>query len=134
HSGDRGKSWTVVETPMAAGVASAGIFSIAFRDREHGVIVGGDYKQPKAPGANAAVTADGGKTWTLVKQPPSYRSAVAWAKDRWIAVGTSGSHVSVDDGATWKELDRENYNSVAFTPDGDGWAVGPKGRVAKFVK
>jgi hypothetical protein len=40
----------------------------------------------------------------------------------------------VDDGANWKPLDRENYNSVAFTATGDGWAVGPKGRVAKFVK
>jgi hypothetical protein len=26
------------------------------------------------------------------------------------------------------------YNSVAFTAMGDGWTVGPKGRIAKFVK
>ncbi len=50
-----------------------------------------------------------------------------------MAVGTSGSDVSADDGASWKPLDREKYNSVAFTPAGDGWAVGPKGRVSKFV-
>ena len=61
-------------------------------------------------------------------------SGVAWAKDRWVAVGTSGSDVSEDDGATWKQLDREKYNAVAFTLTGDGWAVGPKGRVAKFVR
>ena len=29
---DRGQSWTVHETPIAAGNASAGIFSLAFRD------------------------------------------------------------------------------------------------------
>ena len=46
----------------------------------------------------------------------------------------TGSHASVDDGSTWKELDRENYNSVAFTPEGEGWAVGPKGRVVRFGK
>jgi photosystem II stability/assembly factor-like uncharacterized protein len=133
HSTDRGRSWTVSETPVAAGVESAGIFSIAFRDREHGIIVGGDYKKPNATSATAATTAVGGKTWTIAKQPPPYRSAVAWAKDRWIAVGISGSSVSLDDGVTWKELDRENYNSVAFAPTGEGWAAGPKGRVARWA-
>jgi hypothetical protein len=59
---------------------------------------------------------------------------VAWAKDRWVAVGTSGSDVSLDDGVTWKLLDRQNYNSVGFTPTGEGWAVGPKGRIAVFAK
>jgi hypothetical protein len=40
----------------------------------------------------------------------------------------------VDDGATWNPLDREKYNCAAFAATGDGWAVGPKGRIAKFVK
>ncbi len=43
---DRGRTWTVAETPLKAG-ASAGIFSIAFRDSQHGVIVGGDYRRRK---------------------------------------------------------------------------------------
>jgi hypothetical protein len=49
-------------------------------------------------------------------------------------VGTSGSDYSLDDGKTWNQLDRENYNSVSFTPSGDGWAAGPKGRIARFAK
>ena len=93
-----------------------------------------DHEKPNDAGATAATTADGGQTWTLGGQPLPYRSGVAWAKDRWVAVGKSGSHVSHDDGATWKEVDRESYNSVAFTPTGEGWAVGEKGRIAKFVK
>ena len=32
----------------------AGIFSIAFRDSSHGMIVGGDYKKPKDSGLNSA--------------------------------------------------------------------------------
>jgi photosystem II stability/assembly factor-like uncharacterized protein len=123
----------VSEAPILARTASAGIFSIAFRDRKHGMIVGGDYRKPHARGATAAITADAGKTWTLLDRPFPYRSCVAWAKDRWVVVGTSGSDVSLDDGATWKPLDRENYNSVAFTRAGEGWAVGPRGRVAKFA-
>ena len=134
HSSDRGRSWEVSDTPILAGAASAGIFSIAFRDKKNGIIVGGDYRKPNDVGATAAITGDGGKTWKVLDKRLPYRSAVAWAKDRWIAVGTSGSHVSTDNGDTWKPLDRENYNSVAFAPTGQGWAVGPKGRIANFAK
>jgi hypothetical protein len=123
----------VNNTPIVAGNASAGIFSIAFRDRQHGLIVGGDYRKPNDAGPNAAITAGGGRTWKLIDKPFGYRSGVAWAKDRWIAVGTSGSDASLDDGATWKPLDRQNYNSVAFTPTGEGWAAGPHGRIARFL-
>jgi photosystem II stability/assembly factor-like uncharacterized protein len=98
------------------------------------MIVGGDYKKPNDTNATAAITSDGGKTWKTLDKRLPFRSAVAWDKDRWVAVGTSGSHVSKDNGDTWKLLDRENYNSVGFTSTGEGWAVGPKGRIAKFAK
>lgn len=134
RSNDRGQNWEVSESPIVAGGESAGIFSLAFRDKDNGVIVGGDYRKPDASGATAATTSDGGKTWTAINDRLPFRSSVAWAKDRWVAVGTSGSHVSEDNGATWNLLDRENYNSVRFLESGEGWAVGPKGRMAKFVK
>jgi photosystem II stability/assembly factor-like uncharacterized protein len=121
HSHDRGKHWTVTNTPIVAGTPSAGIFSIAFRDQDHGIIVGGDYRQPNERGANVAITSNGGQTWTLIDRALPYRSGVAWAKDRWVVVGTSGSDFSLNDGATWKPLDRENYNSVGFAPTGEGW-------------
>jgi photosystem II stability/assembly factor-like uncharacterized protein len=133
HSTDRGRHWTASEAPLPAGVPSAGIFSIAFRDEKHGLIVGGDYRKPNDPGPNAAITVDGGKSWTPLGRPFAYRSGVAWAKDRWIAVGTSGSDESRDDGITWRPLDSRNYNSVSFAPDGTGWAAGPRGLVAKFA-
>ncbi len=133
HSADRGRNWTVSETPILAGADSAGAFSIAFRDRDHGMIVGGDYRRPNDPGPTAAATSDGGKTWTPTRSPLAYRSCVAWSKDRWVAVGTSGSDVSPDDGANWKPLDHERYNTVGFTAAGQGWAVGPGARIARFV-
>jgi photosystem II stability/assembly factor-like uncharacterized protein len=134
HSRDRGQRWVVSETPIAAGVESAGIFSIAFRDQDHGMIVGGDYRKPNDSGATAAIMHDGGKTWTLLEDKLPYCSCVAWAGDRWVAVGISGSHSSQDDGATWKRLDHENYNSVGFAASGEGWAVGPKGRIDRYAK
>ncbi len=134
RSTDRGQTWEVSDTPIVAGRESAGIFSLAFRDKDRGMIVGGDYRKANDSGVTAALTADGGKTWTLIKDRLPYRSAVAWNKGRWVVVGTSGSNESDDNGGHWKLLDRENYNNVQFTSSGEGWAVGPKGRIARFAK
>jgi photosystem II stability/assembly factor-like uncharacterized protein len=139
HSSDRGRSWTVRDTPLRAGVAAAGAFSVAFRDATHGVVVGGDYQQPKLRGRNAALTSDGGVTWTVVDSatsPAGYRSAVAFvpgfAGQRLVAVGLSGADTSSDGGRTWAVMDTTAYNSVQFSGT-SGYAVGPKGRVAKYA-
>ena len=47
HSADRGKNWTVAETPIIHGAASQGVFSLAFWTAKDGVAVGGDYKEPQ---------------------------------------------------------------------------------------
>jgi photosystem II stability/assembly factor-like uncharacterized protein len=139
HSADRGRTWTAHDTPMRAGVASAGNFSAAFRDARHGAIAGGDYQRPALRGRNLAVTTDGGATWTLADSatsPAGYRSAVSFlpnSKGRvLVAVGLTGTDVSRDGGATWTPVDSVAYNSVQFATDGSGWAVGPKGRIARW--
>ncbi len=129
HSTDRGKTWAVQTSPLTTGSKSAGVFGIAFRDELNGVIVGGDYTKPDDLGANAAVTSDGGKTWTPT-DPLPFRSCTAWANGRWVAVGTSGADAT-DDGKVWQSLDGGKFNSVAFK-GGVGWAVGPDGRVANW--
>jgi len=79
HSADRGKTWEVFDTPIFHGPESAGIFSIAFRDSQNGVIAGGDYKHPDDDGPNLAFTEDGGKTWKLsTLHPQAFFSAVAY--------------------------------------------------------
>lgn len=129
RSTDRGKTWAVQDCPLGGRSKSAGAFGIAFRDATNGVIVGGDYTKPTEAGPHAAVTTDGGKTWTLTP-PLAFRSCVAWAGDRWVAVGTSGADVS-GDGKVWRSLDNGNWNAVGFA-GGVGWAVGPDGRVARW--
>src|SRR4051812_37049371 len=64
HSSDRGRTWTVAQTPIHSGDGgSAGIFSVAFTDSRNGVAVGGNYSQPRTPYVNVALTSDGGATW-----------------------------------------------------------------------
>lgn len=137
HSADGGGAWTVVSTPMRADAADAGIFSLAFSDGQHGIAVGGSYRKFNETSGNIAVTSDGGRTWTVPAGAPprGFRSAVAYVPDRkmWIAVGTSGADISIDDGRNWKQFDTGNYNAVSFAAGTTGWAVGPAGLIAKFA-
>jgi photosystem II stability/assembly factor-like uncharacterized protein len=136
HSNDSGRTWTAVETPMAARNSSAGIFSLA-RDFKKIFAVGGDYKDPNRSSRSAAYSADDGKTWRLVAQSPGgYRSGVAWVRDDptlWVVVGPNGEDVSKDSGLRWKHTDSLNLNAVVILDIWDGWAVGPHGTIARFV-
>lgn len=138
RSSDRGRTWTVADTPIHAGNASSGIFSVAFSDARHGVVVGGDYAKPKEPFDNVAVTDDGGRTWRLAKGPlpAGYVSAVAYMPATGgrslAAVGLAGTARSSDGGESWTMIDTVAYNSVAFASQRVGWAAGPRGRIAKW--
>lgn len=137
RSTDRGATWKAASTPITAGNASSGIFSIAFKDARNGVIVGGDYRKENEAGNNVATTTDGGATWTLAKGPlPSgFRSAVAYVPGTrgpmLVAVGPSGSDYSLDNGASWASLGSTGFHAVSFAGADAGWAVGEGGRIAK---
>lgn len=139
-SENRGKSWKAYETPITKGTAGSGIFSIAMFDKKRGVIVGGNYEKPNETNNNLAFTTDGGKTWKLSKGLNGYRSSVAFIKNPAsnfiMAVGSNGSDFSLSGEEKWKQLDKENYNSVkAGFASGFNlvfWAVGANGRVAKY--
>ncbi len=134
HSSDRGKNWDVTEAPILTGIDSAGIFSIDFKDNKNGIIVGGDYREPKQPGKTVAVTSDGGKTWIPIENQLPFRSGVLYAKNSIIAVGTSGSNLSIDGGKSWQQLNSENYNVVSVAKTGAVWAAGPKGLISRLIK
>ncbi len=135
---DDGRTWSVVATLVATGDAT-GIFSIAFRDAMHGMVVGGNYQQESGAVDNVATTSDGGATWTLVRQRglSGFRSVVAWlpaSRGGWLAVGPSGSDFSSDDGRTWTPAGGEGYDALSFVPRGTtGWAAGARGRIARVT-
>ena len=136
HTKDRGATWTIAETPVAAS-ASAGIFSVAFRDARHGMAVGGDFRKEQDAIDNAAVTADGGATWTAVKGLGGFRSVVAHvqgSKASWIAAGPSGADISDDDGRTWRAIGGSGYHTFSFARSGKaGWGAGERGAIGKLI-
>jgi photosystem II stability/assembly factor-like uncharacterized protein len=133
---DAGRHWRVVDTPIAS-AASAGIFSVAFRDPQHGLTVGGDYRREGDAIDNAAATSDGGRSWTIVKGLGGFRSVAAFvpkSKSSWIAVGPRGADWSDDDGRTWTAIPGEGFHAFAFSPSGRiGWGVGENGRIAALT-
>ena len=141
HTADQGKTWTAVDTPVAAS-NSAGIFSVAFRDASHGVIVGGDYSKEKEAIDNVAITSDGGRTWTLVKERglTGFRSAVKYVpgtKMSLVAVGPQGADTSDDDGKTWSPLatpaSLPGFDALSFAPGKKvAWASGNRGALARL--
>ena len=103
RSEDGGDNWQAIEIPFISGSDGSGVFSIAFKDALHGVIVGGDYEHPEVNEQVAAYTNDGGLTWTAsTVMTGGYRSAVDWLSeyDAWFAVGPDGCDWSLD-GVAW---------------------------------
>ena len=129
---DRGRSWRVTSTAVPSG-PSAGIYSLAFRDSRHGVALGGDYATPASAPDGAAVSRDGGRGWTVARQEPAeYRSGSAWLnRGGWLtlAVGPTGSDLSVDGGVRWRRFDSGSFDSVDCTRGGACWASGERGRI-----
>lgn len=136
RSDDSGRSWTVTQTPLATG-PSAGIFSLAFSDDSHGIVVGGDYKKETEAVSNAAVTIDSGRTWTAINGLSGYRSAVAYlpGTNHWlVAVGPSGTDRSNDGGKTWSAVPGPGFHAIGVPPRARiAWAVGEKGSIGRIA-
>jgi photosystem II stability/assembly factor-like uncharacterized protein len=135
RTSDGGRTWAIADTPLASG-PSTGIFSIAFRDEKHGVVVGGDYQKEKEAVNNMAVTSDGGVTWTLVKGLSGFRSVVAYVPGTktLIALGPSGGDYSTDDGRTWTPIDGPGFDTFSFVPGKQvGWGAGDKGKIGRLT-
>ena len=131
---DGGRTWRVTDTPVPSG-ASAGIYSLAFRDPWHGIAVGGDYAVPDTAPQGSATSRDGGRTWTTSAGiPGAYRSGAAWVGLGPLAltVGPTGSDYSYDGGRTWRRFDTGSFDAVICAPDRSCWASGEQGRVAKL--
>ena len=137
RSTDGGRTWAAASTPLAAG-GSSGIFSVAFRDEQHGIVVGGDYRKESEAVDNAAVTDDGGRTWRAVTGLSGFRSVVAYvpgSKADLVAVGPQGADQSTDDGRTWTPIaGASGFHTFGFARQQRiGWGAGEKGAIARLA-
>jgi photosystem II stability/assembly factor-like uncharacterized protein len=135
---DFGDTWSEAPTPILSTDGASGVFSLSFLDDETGVAVGGKYNQPDSVYDDAAVTLDGGRSWTLVARTRlgGAASGVSYIPGAptpsLVAVSASGGTAfSLDNGQNWTVFDTTSYQAVAFLEPGVGWAVG-RGRISRI--
>jgi photosystem II stability/assembly factor-like uncharacterized protein len=134
RSDDQGRRWAVVTTPIVSG-ENAGVATLAFRDEQHGMALGGRLlKADDRSDSVAAVTSDGGETWTLVNRPTFsgavYGATVVPGMPGYVVVaGPKGLDWTGNDGRSWTNLSGSGYWAVDCTSLHACWAVGPGGRI-----
>jgi photosystem II stability/assembly factor-like uncharacterized protein len=135
---DAGKSWSVYDTPIP-GDSTAGIASVAFRDRLHGLIGGGNVADTVTSLKNVARSEDGGRTWRLTTPAPFPGAVYGLAyipgdpRHTVVATGPGGTAWSTDEGNTWSLLpDVRGYWGLAFAGKKAGWLVGEGGKILKL--
>ena len=117
-SSDKGKTWSVNNSPIIQGETMTGIFTADFYNEKIGFIAGGNYEKPNQNYGNKALTINGGKTWDLVseKQGFGYASCVQFLPEsngeQLVSVGANGIYYSCDKGNSWKQL---SADSTLFT-------------------
>jgi hypothetical protein len=138
RSDDRGRHWSVATTPIVTAQA-AGVATLAFHDEQHGMALGGRLLKPDdLSDSVAAVTSDGGGTWTLVSRPTFagavYGAAVVPGMPSYVvAAGPKGLAWTGNDGRVWKNLSDSAYWAVDCNSRQACWAVGPRGRITSVT-
>lgn len=131
YSPDKGKSWSISQSPLQEGSQMTGIFSVDFWDEKQGILFGGDWNDQASNTRNKAITTDGGQSWQLLADGsgPGYRSCVKYHPvgkgKELLAVGIPGISYSLDGGQRWQDLSQESWYTASFTPAGDAcWLAG----------
>ena len=136
-SGDRGLSWEVVSTPIAAAAPMQGLFALALFGDGRGLGVGGDWEHPDDASASKVATVDGGRTWSVVTPGagPGYRDGVRAVPgtrepEVW-SVSARAITRSADGGFTWEPVDAAvpGAFTVDFSSDGRRAYLAGKGFV-----
>jgi len=129
---DGGRSWTSHDTPIVQGSPTSGGFSVAFRDRQHGILAAGELAAPtERSGENFARSRDGGATWTLTAPAP-FAGAVFGSSYALTAPGRGperDDHAGDDepeagslDDAARDDHHRSAVTVVATGPGGAAWS------------
>jgi phosphohistidine swiveling domain-containing protein len=125
-----------IDLPIIQGNESTGANSIAVKNKETMIIVGGDFNAKDSVDKNCVITKDGGNSFTFPLTPPhGYRSCVEYLeKSKWICCGLNGVDISTDDGNTWEWISKEGFHVCRKAKEGKAvFFAGSGGRVGKLM-
>lgn len=122
--------------PLVEGKNSTGANSVAVKNNNTLIIVGGDFMAKEATIGNCAITLDGGKTFTQPATPPhGYRSCVEYlTKSTWLSCGLTGIDISTDEGNNWNWISKESFHVCRKAKKGKViFFAGNGGKIGKLV-
>lgn len=123
--------------PIQQGKESTGANSVAVKNKQIMIVVGGDFTAKDSTVKNCFITLDGGKTWQAPAQAPhGYRSCVEYlGKKNWISCGLNGIDYSSDEGGNWTLISKESFHVCRKAKKGKAvYFAGGGGRVGKLVQ
>lgn len=124
------------DLPLVQGKASTGANSLAVKNINTIIVVGGDFTAKEDTTNNCGITTDGGKTFTKPATPPhGYRSCVEYInKTTWISCGLNGVDISTDEGNNWNWISKESFHVCRKAKKGKAvFFAGGGGRIGKLV-
>ena len=125
-----------IRLPIMQGTTSTGANSIAVKNKNNMIVVGGDFNAKNSSFKNCFITNDGAKSWLSPTIPPKgYRSCVAYLSNKdWISCGLTGVDYSKDDGITWKGISQQSFHIVKKGKKGSSiFFAGTGGVIGKLV-
>lgn len=130
-SKDKGKTWTVYNTPINQGKPMAGIFTADFYNDTIGIIAGGDYENQNENSKNKALTINSGQSWALISDGEGfgYTSCIQFVPESGglltVSVGPQGIYFSDDSGNFWKKIcNIKDFHTIRFINERNAIAAG----------
>jgi photosystem II stability/assembly factor-like uncharacterized protein len=125
-----------MDIPFTQGKATCGANSVAVKNENILIVVGGDFIATDSTSNNCFITKDGGKTWSVPSMPPhGYRSCIEYLDGKsWVCCGPNGVDYTKDDGNTWTWISKEDFNVCCKAKYGKAvFFAGDDGKIGKLI-
>lgn len=125
-----------IKLPLLQGTESTGANSIAVKNKNYMIAVGGDFMKKDSTEKNCVIIQKGNLFTTPAVPPHGYRSCVEYlGKSNWVTCGLNGADISNDDGNTWQIISTTDYHVCRKAKKGNAvFFAGGNGRIGKLIK
>ncbi len=124
-----------IDMPIIQGSESTGANSIAVKNSNTFIVVGGDFNKKDSTTKNCVITTDGGRSWTSPSiAPHGYRSCIEYlGKKTWITCGLNGVDYSTDEGNNFTWIGKDGYHVCRKAKKGKTVFFAGGGRIGKLI-
>jgi hypothetical protein len=122
--------------PLLQGKESTGANSVAVKNKNTFIAVGGDFNKKDSTEKNCVITVNGGASFTEPQtKPHGYRSCVEYiSRKTWITCGLSGVDISEDDGNNFRLISKDGFHVCRKAKKGKAvFFAGGNGKIGKLV-